>query len=100
MSWEGKKEELLEQIHVCPSPHEKKSVVRLFPYQQPVGLHVTFPRTGHGAGQPVRPIAWVERLLRQELFNESPEFVEIPSSPLNQPHVSPELTRRIEAHAR
>ena len=47
------------------SPNQDESLVLLVPDQQPVRFDVTFPARRPVPGQPMLPMSWVERMIRQ-----------------------------------
>ena len=47
------------------SPNQDESIVLLVPDQQPVRFDVTFPVRRPVPGQPMLPMSWVERMIRQ-----------------------------------
>ena len=59
------------------SPNQDESIVLLVPDQQPVRFDVTFPAGRPVPGQPMLPMSWVERLIRQKSLHDTPELVEI-----------------------
>ena len=52
-------------------------VAHLVPDQQPVRFDVTFPARRPVPAQPMLPLSWVERLIRQKSLHDTPELVEI-----------------------
>ena len=56
----------IEQIGMGSSPNQDESIVPLVPDQQPVRFDVTFPAGRPVPGQPMLPMSWVERLIRQK----------------------------------
>ena len=67
----------IEQIGMGSSPNQDESIVPLVPDQQPVRFDVTFPAGRPVPGQPMLPMSWVERLIRQKSLHDTPELVEI-----------------------
>ena len=67
----------IEQIGMGSSPNQDESIVLLVPDQQPVRFDVTFPARRPVPGQPMLPMSWVERLIRQKSLHDTPELVEI-----------------------
>ena len=79
--------------------YEDQAVAFLAPDQKPVRPDVAFPAIGPVAGQPVRPEAWVERLLRGKAFNDGPEFIQVPPPSPGPSEVPLELCGCEQAHS-
>ena len=90
---------LVEQVSVRTGPHECEGIVLLVPDQQPVRAAVALPEPRPSTGQPVRAVARLERLLRQQLLHYSPELIEVLPTFRCTPGVLLELRRGEQAHS-